>query len=121
MGIGDKLKNEVMAWGSLAIVIVIISVVLLKFKTSNAGGLACTLPYGYLNTTSNLCCGNLSAITPTAVTGNCTAGNTTALNSVGGTLDTFISALSEPKNWVAIVIIAIIGFAILYLFTKKKQ
>jgi len=80
MGIGDKLKNEVMAWGTLAIVIVIVSIVLLKFK-------------------------NVSGVT-------------TSLNS---TIDTFVSAFSEPKNWVAIVIIAIIGFAILYLFTKKKK
>ena len=80
MGIGDKLKNEVMAWGTLAIVIVIVSIVLLKFK-------------------------NVSGVT-------------TSLNS---TIDTFVAAFSEPKNWVAIVIIAIIGFAILYLFTKKKK
>lgn len=79
MGIGDKLTNEVMAWGTLAIVIVIVSVVLLKFKS--------------------------------------VSGVTSGLNE---TIDSFVAALSEPKNWVAIVIIAIIGFAVLAIFMKKK-
>jgi len=32
MGIGDTLSKEVRAWGTLAIIIVIVSVILLKFK-----------------------------------------------------------------------------------------
>lgn len=46
------------------------------------------------------------------------SGTTTALNS---TIDTFVAAFAEPKNWVAIVIIAIIGFAILSFYNKKNK
>ena len=80
MAIGEKLTTEVKAWGTLAIVLVIVSIVLLKFKENDS--------------------------------------MTTALNS---TVDTFVSAISEPKNWVAIVIIAIVGFAMLKLFTGKNK
>ena len=80
MGIGETLSKEVQAWGVLAIVVVIVSVVLLKFKD--------------------------------------VSGVTSSLNS---TIDTFVAAFSEPKNWVAIVIIALIGFAILKLFTSKGK
>jgi len=78
MGIGDTLSKEVRAWGTLAIVIVIVSVVLLKFK-------------------------NVSGVT----------------SDLNTTIDTFVTALSEPKNWVIIAIIALIGFAILKYFQKK--
>ena len=80
MGIGETLTKEIKAWGVLAIVVVIVSVVLLKFKD--------------------------------------VSGVTSSLNS---TIDTFVAAFSEPKNWVAIVIIALIGFAILKLFTSKGK
>ena len=79
MGIGDTLSKEVRAWGTLAIIIVIVSVILLKFKD--------------------------------------VSGVTSALNT---TIDTFVTALSEPKNWVIIAIIALIGFAILKYFQKKN-
>ena len=80
MGIGETLSKEVKAWGVLAIVVVIVSVVLLKFK-------------------------DISGVT----------------SDLNTTIDTFVSAFSEPKNWVSIVIIALIGFAILYMFTKKSE
>ena len=79
MGIGDQIGKEVMAWGTLAIVIVLISVILLKFKSVN--------------------------------------GVTSDLNT---TVDTFVTAFSEPKNWVIIVIIAVIGIAMLKMFKSMK-
>ena len=79
MGLGDKISDEIKSWGGLAIVIVIVSIILLKFK--EVGGV------------------------------------TTALNA---TIDTFVTALSEPKNWVVIVIIAIIGIALFKKFGSKK-
>lgn len=106
MGIGDKLTNEVTAWGTLAIVIVIISVVLLKFKSNNPANITCDGGLTF-NVSANNCYNS--------------SGSTFAINSVGSTLDTFVSALSEPKNWVAIVIIAIIGFAVLAIFMKKRK
>lgn len=36
------------------------------------------------------------------------------------TIDAFVTAFAEPKNWVAIVIIAIIGFALLKFYKGKK-
>lgn len=46
------------------------------------------------------------------------SGVTSALNT---TIDTFVTAFSEPKNWVAIVIIAIIGFSLLLFYKKKNK
>ena len=119
MGIGETLSKEIQAWGVLAIVVVIISVVLLKFKSANVGDITCpgaSETHNFFNASSNLCClGN--SFTNVS---NCASGNTSAIGNVASTLDTFVGAFSEPKNWVAIVIIALIGFAILKLFTKKK-
>ena len=107
MGIGETLSKEIKAWGVLAIIVVIVSVILLKFKTSNV--ICTTAGSSVFHETNNICC--LSAT-------NCTTNSTPGLIS---TLDTFVSAFSEPKNWVSIVIIALIGFAILYMFTKKSE
>lgn len=46
------------------------------------------------------------------------SGVTAALNT---TIDSFVTAFSEPKNWVAIVIIAIIGFALLSFYRSKNK
>ena len=119
MGIGETLSKEVQAWGVLAIVVVIISVVLLKFKTANVGDITCpssNSSYLFFNASTNLCCEGSDFTTATASCGN----GSEAIGSVASTLDTFVVAFSEPKNWVAIVIIALIGFAILKLFTKKR-
>jgi len=45
------------------------------------------------------------------------SGVTSDLNT---TIDSFVTAFAEPKNWVAIVIIAIIGFALLKFYKGKK-
>jgi len=80
MGLGKKLSDNMTEYGTLAIVIVIVSVILLKFRD--------------------------------------VSGVTSGLNE---TIDTFISAFSEPQNWIVIIIIAIIGFALLKLFQMKKK
>jgi|TARA_Y100000034_G_scaffold131364_1_gene191938 chromate transport protein ChrA len=80
MGIASTLATNVKDWGTLAIVLVVVSIVLTKFKDNSA--------------------------------------MTASLNS---TVDTFVSALAEPKNWVSIVIIALIGFSMLKLFTSKSR
>ena len=115
MGIGDTLSKEVRGWGTLAILIVVMSLILLKFKTSNVGNITCGANY-IINTSSNTCC------LGTTLTGHgCSAANSTAIGNVASTLDTFVTALSEPKNWVIIAIIALIGFSILKYFQKKKD
>jgi len=80
MGFGKTLKNEITEWGILAMVIVIVTVIILKFKD--------------------------------------VSGVTAGLNT---TIDAFATALSEPKNWVAIVIIAIIGWGLVSYFKGKGK
>jgi hypothetical protein len=80
MGIAKTLGTEVQAWGSLAIIIVILSIVLVKFK---------------------------------GVSGSTAETNTT--------VDTFVSALQEPANWVSIVIIAVVGFALFKYFGSDNK
>ena len=78
--IAKSMTNNIQSWGVLAIVIVILSIVLVKFKN--------------------------------------VTGSTSGINT---TIDTFVSAIAEPKNWVSIVIIAMIGFAVLKIFKGKKN
>lgn len=80
MTIGSGLTKEVKAWGTLVMFIVILSVIILKFKDIS--------------------------------------GVTAALNT---TIDTFVTAFSEPKNWILIVIIAIIGIALMKKFAGKNS
>jgi len=77
MGIGTVLKNEVLDLGILVMLVVVLSVVILKFKD--------------------------------------VSGVNTALNS---TIDTFVTAFSEPKNWVIIIIIGLIAIGLIKLFTS---
>lgn len=79
MGMGDTLTKEIKGWITLAMFIVVGSVVLLKFKG--------------------------------------VSGVTAGLNT---TIDSFVTAFSEPSSWVAIAIIAIIGYGIMKYFQGKK-
>ena len=80
MALTDSLQKNIMGWGIIGVVIVLLSVVMLKFKDIS--------------------------------------GVTAGLNT---TIDTFITGISEPQNWVIIFIIALIGFAVLKLFMNKKN
>ena len=70
--------GEIIGWAALAMVVVIVSIILVKFKT--------------------------------------VTGMTAALNS---SIDTYVTAFLEPKNWVSIVIIAIIGISLVVYFVGK--
>ena len=109
MGIAKNLKNNVVEYGVLTMVIVIVSLILLKFKTSNVGNAVCG---AYYNETLDKCCVS-SAL--------CNAGNQSDLLTTGSTINTIVTALQEPKNWVAIVIIAAIGLGLIALFARKKN
>ena len=115
MGIGNKLNTEVTSWIALAILIVIGSIVLLKFKTSNVGNMTCAVGTIFNDTTNKCCVGTV------ATKLNCSGTNSSTILTTAQTTDTFVSALSEPKNWVAIVLIALIGFGILVYVRKKRQ
>ena len=80
MTIGNSLTKEVKAWGTLVMFIVILSVIILKFK-------------------------DISGVTA----------------NLNTTIDTFVTAFSEPKNWILIVIIAIIGIALMKKFAGKNS
>ncbi len=80
MALTDSLQKNIMGWGIIGVVIVLLSVVMLKFKDIS--------------------------------------GVTAGLNT---TIDTFVTGISEPQNWVIIFIIALIGFAVLKLFMNKKN
>lgn len=80
MGIGNSLQTTVKEWGVLAMFVVIISVVLYKFRDVD--------------------------------------GVTSDLNT---TINTIVTAFSEPRNWIGIVIIAAIGIALLGYFKSKKM
>ena len=80
MSMGKTLRKEITEWGILAMVVVIISVVVLKFKD--------------------------------------VSGVTTALNS---TIDTFVAAFAEPKNWIIIVVVGLIGMSLIGYFKRTSK
>ena len=119
MNLGETLTDNVKSWGVLAVVVVVMSLLLLKFKTSNVGSITCpnsNATYLFYNATSNTCCYGTSL----TAGGNCSIGSE-AIGSVATNLDTFVTGLSEPKNWVIIAIIALVGFGILRYFSKQSN
>ena len=41
-------------------------------------------------------------------------------NTTNTTVDDFITGLAEPKNWVTIVVIAVVGFGVIRYIGKKS-
>jgi len=118
MGISQQLTNEGAAWGVLAILLVIFMVILGAIKTSGDAKFICFGTTPYFNATGNICC---QAANRTAPYGDgCDAANSTAIATAGTTVDDFITGLSEPKNWLAIFFIALIGFGIIK-FVKSRN
>ncbi|GAG72083.1 unnamed protein product [marine sediment metagenome] len=109
MVVTDTLNKNVLGWVSLGVLIVVGSVVLIGFKNANPGSSICpgaNASHSFYNSTLDLCC-------PTANTcgvANDTHG-TSAISGTGTLIDNFVAGIAEPQNWVAIAIIAIIGFA----------
>ena len=113
---GKTLRKEVTEWGVLTIVIVVLSVILLKARAVDT--VACRA--GVLNTSVGdgvtICCTNADA---TFGYTNCIVNETT--RGLYTNINTFVTAFSEPKNWVIIVIVALIGFGLIALSAKKKN
>ena len=111
MAMGKTLRKEVTEWGILTIVIVVLSVILLKARAVDT--VACRA--GALNTSVGdgvaICCTNTS---------NACSINE-SVRALYTNINTFVTAFSEPKNWVIIVIVALIGFGLIALFAKKKN
>jgi len=121
MAMGKKIQDSIVNWGIVAIVIVVLSVLLLKFR--DVDSVACQ--QGWVNTTLTnvVCCLNgTQPPTATAVANvsNLCAVNTTTL-ALRSDLSTWVTALSEPKNFVVIVIIGVIGFGLISLFRRKNS
>lgn len=106
MGIGKNLSLSVKEWGVLAIFIVIISIMLLKFSTNDS--VACSTGYLY-NSTYDVCCSSATS-----------CASNLSVTDLPTTITTIVTAFSEPRNWVGIVIIAAIGIALLAYFNKSK-
>ena len=109
MGAGNTLKTEVKEWAGLGVIIVIVSLILLKIKINNPGNMTCDSGWNFSEAT-NICYNGTGA----------QSANVT-INTLGQTVDTFVTAFSEPKNWAIIVIIAVIGIALFKMFQNKKQ
>jgi len=115
MALAKTLTDELTLWGILAVLLVIFMVILGGIKTSGNGQFICFADKSYYNTTADVCC------TGTATTvGSCDMINQTAIGTMGNTVDDFITGLSEPKNWVAIFVIALIGFGIIKFVSRKE-
>jgi len=108
MVLGDTINKEVRAWTGVGIAIILASIILLKIKEQNLGKDNCAVGYNYSHQANTCIDATNTSLANTSVTGT------------GATVNTFVTALAEPKNWIAIVIIAIIGFSLL-LFYKSKQ
>ena len=106
MGVGTGILSELKAWIALAIFIVVGSIVLLNFKDVN--NVACPNLYTFNETANNCYLTSNSSIKQ-------------GISTTGSTIDQFVAGLSEPGNWIVIVVIAIIGIAILFMFSKKLK
>ena len=122
MGVFNKVKTEIVAIGGLVLIIVILSLVLIKFKSANPSNFLCngkTVAAGaaeYFNSTGDVCClGSASTVT------NCFTGNTTAIASTGTGINNTVDYIDEPITWISIVIVAIVGIVLVKWFTKSKM
>jgi len=106
MGVSGKLTNEVKGVAVLTIIIVVMSIVLGKFKTVT--GAVCANGYTYNGSADNC-----------YLTTN--ASQTAAINNVGDSVNSSITALQEPVTWIAIIIIIIVvAWLMSYLKGKKS-
>ena len=104
MGVGQTLGKEVKSIAMLVIVIILFSIVLIKFKSVEGG--ACVNPFPNFNASSNLCYNS--------------TGGTTAISGVGTAIDTAVAALDEPVSWIVIIIIIlVVAWLVKYLKGKN--
>lgn len=107
MGMLQSVQENVLGWSVITILIVIVSIILLKFQANDS--VVC--PSGYqIDTSSGLC----DLITNTSVT--------TSPHGTYTAISTTVGAIDEPISWISIVFIAVIGLGILglFIFLMKK-
>ena len=106
MGVSEKLTKEVKGISILVIIIVVMSIVLLRFNSVD--GAYCSSPYTY-NATLDGC----------YVATN--ASQNTTVSTLGNKIVESVSALDEPITWISIVVIIIVvGWLMFYLKGKKS-
>jgi len=104
MGIGKRIGLEINDWVTVGMLVVVASLILIQYQVS---GVICASGYLYNQTANNCYLSTNASVTKST------------LGGLGTTINTFVSAFSEPSNWVAIVIIAVIGYAIIRMFQQK--
>ena len=106
MGVSKKLSDEIKGIAMLVIVIVVFSIVLLKFKTSNISNSICSGSFPNYNATSDLCYNS--------------TGGTSAISTIGSNINSSVGYLDEPITWISILIIIIV-VAWLMKYLKGKN
>jgi len=116
MGVFNTVKTEIVAIGGMVMIIVILSLVLLKFKSANPSNFLCGQQANlFYNETANVCClGTASAAT------NCATANTSAISGTGTSITNTVDYIDEPITWISIVVVAIVGIILVKWFTKNK-
>lgn len=105
---GKQLRLEIVEWGVLVMVTVILSVVLLTMRQSST--VSCPSGYFY----------NASQLATEACCGNSTCSINASTNSLFSDVGTYVSAFQEPKNWIVIVIIGLIGLGLIKYWKTKN-
>jgi len=105
MGVSGKLTSEIKGIAVLTIIIVVMSIVLVKFK--DVSGAVCPTAYPTYNASTDNCLNSTFA--------------STSLNNVGNSINSSVTALQEPVTWIAIiVIIIVVAWLMSYLKGKKS-
>ena len=108
MGFGKVLKDEILELGVLVLLIVVISVVLLKMRASDS--VACNAGRLVTNeSAATICCAN----------SNCSVN--VSVRALYNDVGTYVTAFSEPKNWVIIIIIGLVAVGLIALFMKLSK
>jgi preprotein translocase subunit SecG len=110
MSVSKNLTNEVKGIALMVVIIVVMSVVLLQFKTKNIGDAFCSGAHPIYNASTDNCI-NATGAYQEAV----------ALSGLGGTVNNTVTALGTPITWIAIVIIVIVIAWVLKYFQGKNK
>lgn len=116
MGVSDNLTKEVKGIALMVVLIIVFSIVLVKFKS--VGGAVCpgaTGTHGYYNASADVCCfQNTTNL-------NCVGVNQSAINSIGTAVNNAVDYLDEPVTWISvIIIILVVAWLVKYLKGKSS-
>ena len=120
MGATDNLKNEVIGFGVLLVVIITMSILFTTITNENINNVICpgtgNSTHLYYNTTSGACCLGTS----TTAT-NCLGTNTTAISGVGTAINTAKDAIRSPVTWFSIIVLLVVIRWVMKYLGKKNE